>query len=434
MILKQSTAVNIPFFMVDSTDSITGKTGLSPTVTLSKDGGSFAGAGGSVSEIGNGWYYLSANTTDTGTLKSLVLHATAAGADPFDETHQVVAYDPYDSVRLGLTSLPNASAGATNGLPLSVDSSGRVDVLKINGTSQTARDIGASVLLSPGTGAGQLDITSGVVKSNLSQILGTALTETAGQIAAGFKKFFNVASPTSTMNEITLVDTTTAVTNAVSGVSGNVTGSVGSVTGTVSANLVGIIATALTESSAGYLAAAFKKFFNLATPTSTMNEITLVDTVTTYTGNTPQTGDAFARLGAPAGASIAADLAEIESETDGIAAIPTTDNTAAITAIKAKTDNLPSSPAAIEFKKNTAYNNFVFPMQDASGNAVTGATVTGVRSIDGAATAATQAVTEVGNGLYKFNMLAADLNGSNIAFVMSATGCLDTRFTVVTES
>lgn len=48
-----------------------------------------------------------------------------------------------------------------------------------------------------------------------------------------------------------------------------------------------------------------------------------VDTLTTYTGNTVQTGDAYARLGAPAGASIAADLAEIEAETDGIAAIPT---------------------------------------------------------------------------------------------------------------
>ena len=71
---------------------------------------------------------------------------------------------------------------------------GRVDVLKINGTSQTARDIGASVLLSSGTGTGQLDFTSGVVKSNLAQILGTALTETAGLLAGGFKKFFNVSA------------------------------------------------------------------------------------------------------------------------------------------------------------------------------------------------------------------------------------------------
>lgn len=45
-----------------------------------------------------------------------------------------------------------------------------------------------------------------------------------------------------------------------------------------------------------------------ATAPHTLTNIT-VPTVTTYTGNTPQTGDAFARLGAPAGASIAADIA-----------------------------------------------------------------------------------------------------------------------------
>lgn len=62
----------------------------------------------------------------------------------------------------------------TNFASLSIDGSGRVDVIKINGTSQTARDIGASVLLSTGTGTGQLDFTSGVVKTNVVQLLGTA--------------------------------------------------------------------------------------------------------------------------------------------------------------------------------------------------------------------------------------------------------------------
>lgn len=50
-----------------------------------------------------------------------------------------------------------------NATALSIDSSGRVDVIKINGTSQTARDIGASVLLSPGTGTGQISLSSGAV-------------------------------------------------------------------------------------------------------------------------------------------------------------------------------------------------------------------------------------------------------------------------------
>jgi hypothetical protein len=104
---------------------------------------------------------------------------------------------------------------------LVIDSAGLVDANAVkvgpsgSGTAQTARDLGASVLISSGTGTGQLDVTSGVIKSNLSQILGTALTETAGQIAAGFKKFFNIATPASTMDSLTLVATATSVTNGV---------------------------------------------------------------------------------------------------------------------------------------------------------------------------------------------------------------------------
>ncbi len=42
----------------------------------------------------------------------------------------------------------------------------------------------------------------GIAKANLVQILGTALTETAGQIAAAFKKFFDKSSPTGTINSM----------------------------------------------------------------------------------------------------------------------------------------------------------------------------------------------------------------------------------------
>lgn len=47
-------------------------------------------------------------------------------------------------------------------------------------------------------------------------------------------------------------------------------------------------------------------------------DIQLCDTVTTLTGHTAQTGDSFARLGAPAGASIAADLVVIDNFVDGL--------------------------------------------------------------------------------------------------------------------
>lgn len=41
-------------------------------------------------------------------------------------------------------------------------------------------------------------------------------------------------------------------------------------------------------------------------------------TITTYTGDTPQSGDAFARLGAPAGASVSADIAGVQSDTNDL--------------------------------------------------------------------------------------------------------------------
>ena len=47
-------------------------------------------------------------------------------------------------------------------------------------------------------------------------------------------------------------------------------------------------------------------------------DIQLVDTVTTLTGHTAQTGDNFARLGAPAGANVSADIAAVKTDTAAI--------------------------------------------------------------------------------------------------------------------
>ena len=65
---QSSTSYPMNFFMADSTDHIAGKTGLEPTVTISKNGGAFAAAAGAVTEIGNGWYSLAGNATDRNTL------------------------------------------------------------------------------------------------------------------------------------------------------------------------------------------------------------------------------------------------------------------------------------------------------------------------------------------------------------------------------
>lgn len=91
-------------------------------------------------------------------------HASAAHLVDFD-----------DGVRFGLSSLPNAAAGANGGLPTA----------DANNT----------------------------VKADLSKILATSLTETAGQLAAGFKKFFDVPTPIGTLNLLDVAVSTRLATS-----------------------------------------------------------------------------------------------------------------------------------------------------------------------------------------------------------------------------
>lgn len=81
-------ATPLPFFLTSSTDHISGLTGLGSgaVATISKNAGAFAAPSGAISEIGNGWYQVAGNATDTNTLGPLLLHATGTGADPSD-TH-----------------------------------------------------------------------------------------------------------------------------------------------------------------------------------------------------------------------------------------------------------------------------------------------------------------------------------------------------------
>lgn len=96
--LKQSTAHNAMVLMIDSSDHVTGKAGLTLTITASKDGAAFASISPTVTERGSGWYNLALTTSHTDTLGSLALHVTSTGADPYDEAMLVrsaLAQDAY---------------------------------------------------------------------------------------------------------------------------------------------------------------------------------------------------------------------------------------------------------------------------------------------------------------------------------------------------
>ncbi len=142
---------------------------------------------------------------------------TAGTADSVSIVGEVVGY----------FSIANRSAlrPTTAGRTLNIDSTGLgdVNVVKIgptgSGTAQTARDIGASVLVGDKTGFSLTQTfpsnfsslaidSSGRVNAFLIGILTSVFTEGAvGRIAAAFKQFFNIASPAATMDHLILVDT-----------------------------------------------------------------------------------------------------------------------------------------------------------------------------------------------------------------------------------
>jgi hypothetical protein len=92
---RAGTDYPIHFLMVSSVEHTTGLTGLTPTVTISKNGAAFGGAAGAVSEIGNGWYAQAGHATDRETLGELLIHATATGADPVDFKVDITAQDQF---------------------------------------------------------------------------------------------------------------------------------------------------------------------------------------------------------------------------------------------------------------------------------------------------------------------------------------------------
>lgn len=84
-------------------------------------------------------------------------------------------------------------------------------------------------------------------------------------------------------------------------------------------------------------------------------------------------------------------------------------------------------------RKNQPYSNFTFLLLQSIDHVspAVGATVTAQRSIDGGAFAScANAVASVGNGIYKIDLAASDLNGDNIVLLFSATGC-DSKFVIL---
>lgn len=79
--LKQSTAITVPFFVMDSAGAgVTGIADGSFTKRISKNGGAFGAMTVTVTEMENGWYSIPVSTSHTDTLGFLAISLSAAGA------------------------------------------------------------------------------------------------------------------------------------------------------------------------------------------------------------------------------------------------------------------------------------------------------------------------------------------------------------------
>ena len=79
-IQKNTQLVAFPFFMVDSGDHVTGKTGLTVTAERSLDGAAFAACANGVAEVANGVYKITLAAADLNA-DTVVLKFTGTGAD-----------------------------------------------------------------------------------------------------------------------------------------------------------------------------------------------------------------------------------------------------------------------------------------------------------------------------------------------------------------
>ncbi len=165
-----------------------------------------------------GWVRIdlpdAALTTGKGRVVSFLLFGgTNMAPTPFEI--ELTGWDNQDAVHGGMSALPNTACTTNASLltsgtgtdQLSV-ASGLVNVGKINSVSTSSVTTVSAVV---GTAQAITFNANNFAKVSLNDILATTLTETSGLLAGGFKQFFNVSTPTGTVNSLP---------NAVAGASG----------------------------------------------------------------------------------------------------------------------------------------------------------------------------------------------------------------------
>lgn len=332
---RKNVASQFICFQLNNVSTGAGVTGATVAVRRCIDG-TFAAGGGTVTEDTGGgsvagYYKYAMSQADTNG-NDISFNFSATNAITVEKTCLMTAADPSDAVRLGLTALPNAAAEASGGLytrgtgagQINQDANGRIDAnvktwisgaipaVNVTGVPLVdAKYLLGTIFATPNT-AGIMDVNAKqwnglttVALPLVPTVAGRTLDVSAGGEAG--LDWANIGSPTTTVG---LTNTTVGIVTLVNTV-------------TTLTNLPAITAAWLTATGIAADAITAAKIADGAIDTATfaagttIPRCTLVDTLTTYTGNTPQTGDSYALAnGANGFVAIKGDTAAIKIQTD----------------------------------------------------------------------------------------------------------------------
>jgi hypothetical protein len=441
-----------------------------------------------------GWYqFCPPNAAIASGAKSCAfLLKGATNMAPLPIEVQLVAYDTQDAVRLGLTAMPNAAAGASGGLHINGSNAGTTTFAAVTVTGSLTISDGllvsrstsnSSAITATGNGTG-----SGFVATSGAGATGDGIQATAGSTNGNGLKLTKTGSGNdlaATSTTLSLAKTTNitgfndiAATAIVS--SGAITtsgGAVSTVTTVTNQLTAAAIATGVwQDATAGDFAAASsigKSLYTTGNAPGAASGIALVGsnmgTVSSVTGAvgsvTGAVGSVTGNVGGNVVGSVASVTARVTANTDQLAsqtvtaaagvtfptsvASPTNITAGTITTTTNVTNDVGITQAAADkawstttrtltgsqgIKKNTAVAGFPFLMTDSTNhNPATGLTVTAQRSLDGAAFAnCANAVVEVSAGWYKLDLAATDLNANTVAFKFTAAGADTANISLVT--
>lgn len=380
--LSGGTVIRVPIVKRGVVDFAVGAdwTPATGDVKVSKDGGAAANIGTLPTAVamGNGAFW---EFTLTGTeLSAQTVVVTVADSATKAVEDQCFVVETYGNA----SAMYQADLSAAN-LP--------ANAVQIGGTAQTGRDLGASVLLSSGTGTGQVSLSSGKIAATL------AAADVTGNVAADLQTIktqavtaaagvtFPTSVGTSTLTQTQVTGGAYALNSSSFAFSSSLdltTTQKASVTAAVptaaairaevdsNSTQLSALTTRLTSTRAGYLDNLSGGAVMLASSYTAPDNTTIGNAYTA------------AAVAASASASAATDTQTLLSRVTAAVALAGTapswysapvDVSTNVTAIKAKTDNLPAAPAAVGDIPTAVQNADALLARNVAGGSSTGRTV-----------------------------------------------------------